>query len=268
MPHGFTMTLPVSMEDTELFPKEDRLSLRLSNIPVDIYSFRQMRASLTRLWWSRLVISVRGYVINYMQSNEESLFHTDDAFISIHRFLAEMNSENQLAEQFILDVARVVTYPNIGETLLALASDHPTKNPFQQDVTKESFERVFGKANLITYRIANGQKCAYIIFVKVLCVLQERWKAEKERKKGIRFETDPEWQPDDRVVLFQEFFRGNRTWVLLDFDRYILAQWKPRGASIIFGDRFVEKKLRSGMRLCAYCGMIEQQVDEHLTSAS
>ena len=107
--------------------------------------------------------------------------------------------------------------------------------------------------------------------MRVLCILQERWRAEKERKKGIRFEKDPEWQPDDRVVLFQQFYSGkwrrarlfrnigNRTWVLLDFDRYILAQWRPRGASIIFGDSFVEKKKRLGLRLCSYCGMLEQQ---------
>ncbi|VDO57513.1 unnamed protein product [Haemonchus placei] len=47
---------------------------------------------------------------------------------------------------------------------------------------------------------------------------------------------------------------------MLDFDRYILAQWRPRGSEVIFGARFVEKKMRSGMQLCAWCGMIEQQV--------
>ncbi|VDL74294.1 unnamed protein product [Nippostrongylus brasiliensis] len=165
-----------------------------------------MHSSLERLWWSRLVISVRGYVVNYVQNDDEILFHTDDAFISIHRFLAEEKSDKQLAQQ-------------------------------------SSFVRVFGQPNDATYRVAN-----------------ERWMAERKARKSIRFETDPEWQPDDRVVLFQEFYKGNRTWVLLDFDRYVLAQWRPRGSEVIFGARFVEKKMRAGMQLCAWCGMIEQQV--------
>ena len=96
--------------------------------------------------------------------------------------------------------------------------------------------------------------------MKILYVLQQRWKSKNKERRSIRFETDPEWQPDDRVVLFQQFFHGNRTWVLCDFDRYILTQWRPQGATIIFGDRFVQKKQREGMKLCSYCGMIEQQV--------
>ena len=61
------MTLPVSMEDTELFPKSPRLDPRQGSTPLEIGIIRQMRGTLSRLWWSRLVISVRGYVINYVQ---------------------------------------------------------------------------------------------------------------------------------------------------------------------------------------------------------
>lgn len=52
-----------------------------------------MFSSLNRLWWSRLVISVRGYVINYVQQNDDVLFSCDDAFIKIHQKLAEKNSQ-------------------------------------------------------------------------------------------------------------------------------------------------------------------------------
>lgn len=31
---------------------------------------------------------------------------------------------------------------------------------------------------------------------------------ETKKRKGIRFQEDPEWQPDERVVLFQHFFEG------------------------------------------------------------
>lgn len=84
---------------------------------------------------------------------------------------------------------------------------------------------------------------------------------------------DTEWQPDDRVVVFQEFYKGlksankekhrknaigNRTWVLLDFDRHILGYHKPNGVRAIFGDRYVQMKRDEGCLLCAHCGMIEQ----------
>ncbi|PAV83233.1 hypothetical protein WR25_15576 [Diploscapter pachys] len=222
-----------------------------------------MQTSLARLWWSRLVISVRGYVINYVQSDEQTLFHCDDAFIAIHRYLAESTSDKQEGLRFISDLQVIVTFPLISETLLALdAGKRIAADPFANPQTKESFERVFGISNRITYRIANGQKYAYVVFMKILYVLQQRWKSKNKERRSIRFETDPEWQPDDRVVLFQQFFHGNRTWVLCDFDRYILTQWRPQGATIIFGDRFVQKKQREGMKLCSYCGMIEQQIGQ------
>ncbi|KJH42790.1 hypothetical protein DICVIV_11205 [Dictyocaulus viviparus] len=282
------MTLTVSMEDMELFPKDSHLSTNPNSAPVDIHCFAQMHASLERLWWSRLVISVRGYVINYVQNDDETLFHTDDAFICIHRFLAEEKSDKVIAKQscgrlivfdysvknaliikalspfrrFISDLNTVVTYPIVSETLLALCSSQKLKNPFVSNDVGPAFTRIFGQPNIATYRVANGQKYAYIVFMGVLCILQKRWMAERKEGKSIRFETDPEWQPDDRVVLFQEFYKGNRTWVLLDFDRYILAQWRPRGSEVIFGARFLEKKMRAGMELCSWCGMIEQMQNQ------
>lgn len=54
------------------------------------------------------------------------------------------------------------------------------------------------------------------------------------------------------------YFLGNRTWVLLDFDRYILDFWRPNGVHVIFGDSYVDKKQRAGFHLCDYCGMLEQ----------
>ncbi|KIH66217.1 hypothetical protein ANCDUO_03457, partial [Ancylostoma duodenale] len=93
------MTLTVSMEDMELFPKDSHLNTKPQSVHIDINTFTQMHSSLDRLWWSRLVISVRGYVVNYVQHDDEVLFHTDDAFTSIHRYLAEEVSDKRLGEQ-------------------------------------------------------------------------------------------------------------------------------------------------------------------------
>ncbi|VDO90144.1 unnamed protein product [Heligmosomoides polygyrus] len=93
------------MEDLELFPKDPLLNTKPHGVPVDMNCFIQMQSSLDRLWWSRLVISVRGYVVNYVQNDDEILFHTDDAFISIHRFLAEEASDAKLAQQVVKDAA-------------------------------------------------------------------------------------------------------------------------------------------------------------------
>ncbi|KAE9418335.1 hypothetical protein Angca_006054 [Angiostrongylus cantonensis] len=256
------MILTVSMEDMELFPKDSHLNTKPNSVPIDVDCFTQMHSSLERLWWSRLVISVRGYVVNYVQNDDETLFHTDDAFVCIHRYLAEEKSERPLARQFIKDVDTIVTYPLISQTLLALCSSQKIANPFFDKEMEPALTRIFGHPNEATYRVANGQIYAYIVFMRVLCILQKRWMDERKERKTIRFETDPEWQPDNRVVLFQEFYKGNRTWILLDFDRYILTQWRPRGSEVIFGARFVEKKMRSGMQLCSWCGMIEQQPNQ------
>uniref|UniRef100_A0A0K0DQG8 DUF8117 domain-containing protein n=1 Tax=Angiostrongylus cantonensis TaxID=6313 RepID=A0A0K0DQG8_ANGCA len=95
------MILTVSMEDMELFPKDSHLNTKPNSVPIDVDCFTQMHSSLERLWWSRLVISVRGYVVNYVQNDDETLFHTDDAFVCIHRYLAEEKSERPLARQVL-----------------------------------------------------------------------------------------------------------------------------------------------------------------------
>ncbi|ULT83110.1 hypothetical protein L3Y34_012394 [Caenorhabditis briggsae] len=200
------MTLPVSMDDKELFPKVDILNLAFSpKSEINEEVFKQMFSSLDRLWWSRLVISVRGYVINYVQQNDEVLFSCDDAFIKIHQKLAERSSKFESAYEYLTAIFHIIREKN---TLIQLIS-----NPKTISTTKipPNLDRSFG--------IVHGDLSP----------------------KAIQLTID------------------NRTWVLLDFDRYILQQWKPNGTSVIFGDRFVEKKKRSGLKLCTSCGMLEQK---------
>lgn len=246
------------MDDKELFPKVDILNLTFSpksEISEDV--FKQMFSSLDRLWWSRLVISIRGYVINYVQQNDEVLFSCDDAFIKIHQKLAERNSQFEDAFEYLTAIFHVIREKN---TLIQMIS-----NPKSISTTKispnldRSFNIIHGNLTPKTIQLTIAQLPAYTMFIKVVVNLQQRWENEKLKKKSIRFETDPEWEPDERVVLFQTFASDNRTWVLLDFDRYILQQWKPSGTSVIFGDRFVEKKKRAGLKLCSTCGMLEQK---------
>lgn len=52
-----------------------------------------MYEKLSRIWWSRLVISVRGYVANYVENNDEILFHCDDAFIMVHQNIVESTAD-------------------------------------------------------------------------------------------------------------------------------------------------------------------------------
>lgn len=64
-----------------------------------------MRKQLAKIWWSRLIISVRGYVTNYIVNDDEKLFLTDDAFIIIHQNLVESNVTNaiqQVCQNFFL----------------------------------------------------------------------------------------------------------------------------------------------------------------------
>lgn len=59
---------------------------------------------------------------------------------------------------------------------------------------------------------ANLQKLAYDVFTRLLGILLARFNAavaSTETRRGIRFEKDAEWQPNDRVVLFQQFFEGS-----------------------------------------------------------
>uniref|UniRef100_A0A1I7ZLR7 YHS domain-containing protein n=1 Tax=Steinernema glaseri TaxID=37863 RepID=A0A1I7ZLR7_9BILA len=258
------MRLPiVSMEDAELFPKRNRLLLPSPEAPFPLEAFDRLNAHHDKLWWSRLVISVRGYVINYVQAQEEKLFLCDDAFIQIHVVFAE-RTHQFTPSQFVRDLATVAGFPGVAEALAGLERDPEAQpNPWRRSESAEAFCRVFGRANAATYRTANLQKDAYLVFAAILHRLVERWDAESgSKRKGIRFDTDPEWQPDDRVVLFQQFYEGNRTWVLTDFDRHVIAFWKPNGANVVFGDRYIEKKKRAGFALCDHCGMLEQVVGQ------
>ncbi|GMR31034.1 hypothetical protein PMAYCL1PPCAC_01229 [Pristionchus mayeri] len=260
------MSLPVSMEDTELFPKGAKSLDLTPGKEYDPVAIKEMLTSLSPLWWSRLLISTRGFTINLLPTNDEmTLFTVDDAYTAMHsRLVAQPSSpdsEERRAERekFISHIYTIAHFPSVSTVLAELSRGVQSENvsPFAHPTAGEAFTTVFGAPNEATYRIADGQKHAYLVFSRTLSRLQARWAVEKGKKK-IRFETDPEWQPDNRVVLFEELFRGNRTWVLLDFDRHILRFWRPRGASIIFGDRFVEKKKREGLRLCDICGMLEQ----------
>uniref|UniRef100_A0A0N5ASF5 MYND-type domain-containing protein n=1 Tax=Syphacia muris TaxID=451379 RepID=A0A0N5ASF5_9BILA len=260
-----------------------------------------MHQKLSKLWWSRLIISVRGYVANYVESSDEILFFTDDAFIMLHQRIVESTTKSASSVIFICflylqilnDLDVFVNVMDIVETLSNLTRGIMQNNPFTDPQTKNQFRRLFGQANDTTYRVANAQKYAYITFMDILSIVQQRWLVQSNKQKTIRFEKDPEWQPDDRVVLFQHFFEGllilyclfkfpvccicvlfkhisknhmiflgNRTWVLSDFDRHILTYWRPNGSYVIFGDRFIHERLEEGYSLCANCGMLEQQPNQ------
>jgi len=256
------MALPVSMEDPELFPKLAMLRLDMNTErQFDGDTFRQMHESLPDMWWSRLVIATRGYLINYSKEDEERLFLLDDAFIGIHQAL--VSNDSIAASQLVQDVHVIVGVTGVSELLENLAQLAPQSNPFYRESTRDAFKRVFGEPNDQTFHVAERQKRAFFLFAQIYSILQDRWKKlHKEKKRGIHFEEDPEWQPDDRVVLFEQFFQGNRTWILTDFDRHVLLHWRPRGASVIFGDRYIQKQLGEGFHLCGYCGMVEQQLDQ------
>ncbi|VDK86533.1 unnamed protein product [Litomosoides sigmodontis] len=223
-----------------------------------------MRNQLATIWWSRLVISVRGYVANYIEDDDEKLFLADDAFIIIHRNLVEATVTNAM-QQFLSDLEFIVNYPDVIAILHDLNNGLLTRNPFTSPRSNEYFIRVYGEPNAATYRITNAQIIAHITFMHIFSILQQRWKFSSKKLKGIRFQEDPEWQPDDRVVLFQHFFKGNRTWVMTDFDRHIINVWRPKGSIVIFGDRFIKDKQRLGYSLCFYCGMLEQQIGQFST---
>lgn len=205
------MALPVSMEDTELFGKTKCLDTELpaNGIKFDVETFDQMFSSLTKLWWSRLIISVRGYVVNYYLKSEETVFLMDDAFISLHRAIVE--GDRDTAHQILNDLSAVVNVSEIGQILDDLSSGvqiSEETHPFFVPATRDAFRRIFGPPQIRSYYSASKQKAAYFVFMRNFAVLQERWKVQRAKKKSIRFEEDPEWQPDDRVVLFEQFFQG------------------------------------------------------------
>uniref|UniRef100_A0AC34QPC1 Uncharacterized protein n=1 Tax=Panagrolaimus sp. JU765 TaxID=591449 RepID=A0AC34QPC1_9BILA len=254
------MSLPVvSMEDAELFPKTQMLEIQTPLKSINHVEFEKLSKISDDVWWSRLVISTRGFVVNHFKNDDERLFSIDDAFIIIHKIFVEKNHELSSVE-FVKHLNTVVGISNLDKVLTRLEQGIHDENPFTDPESSVAFSAIFGPPNPATYHVANLQKHAYYTFAKILQILMNRWTTENAnaKKKGIRFDKDPEWQPDDRVVLFEEFYQGNRTWVLTDFDRHMIAFWRPKGTQIIFGERQIEKKKRSGFNLCDYCGMLEQ----------
>ena len=249
-----TPTLPISMEDTELFPRHKfgindhpRLSPR---------SLREMKAGLNSLWWSRLVIATRGYVVNAFRGDDDVLFLFDDAFIAVHQALVEGGPDD--AERLIHDLE--VLEADGCEALQALehglAVDE-RENPIYSPATRSTYRRLFGSPESGAYRRAFKMGFAFLVFLNVLAKVANRWEERKGLRRGIRFSEDPEWHPDARVVLFEELPNGARAWVLSDFDRHLIAYWRPKGVNVIFGDRYIQSKKEEGFHLCGYCGILE-----------
>ena len=96
--------------------------------------------------------------------------------------------------------------------LTQLTAGSAPSNPFTSPETSVAFTSIFGQPNPVTYHIANLQKHAYYTFTNILGILLSRWSTENSetstKRKGIRFDKDPEWQPDDRVVIFEELYQG------------------------------------------------------------
>ncbi|CAD5230975.1 unnamed protein product [Bursaphelenchus okinawaensis] len=249
------------MEDLELFPQNISnlrypLDRRISN---DVSEFLRQEDPL---WWSRLVISARGFLMNLQNYTDEQIFNMDDAFIEIHRVFVTKES-SMTPQDFIHHLNVLYSVPDYLDVLQRLdpsLNGYLEDNPFELEPQRSSFSSFFGHpGNPRNLAIANKQKLAYDVFFRLLKMCYERFRDPvKTMRKGIKFSTDPEWQPDSRVVLFQSFGQNNRTWVLTDFDRHIIKHWRPNGIQVIFGDAYLEKKQRAGYSLCDYCGMLEQ----------
>uniref|UniRef100_A0A0N5BJ73 FLZ-type domain-containing protein n=1 Tax=Strongyloides papillosus TaxID=174720 RepID=A0A0N5BJ73_STREA len=273
--------LPIlSMEDEELFPKDKVFDVPQAIASFDIKLFVELNNISTPLWWSRLIISSRGYLANYIEMDEEKLFLTDDAFILLHKVFVEKNHTFTSLE-FIKALLHLFRIPRMSDGFCYTLQDDfedeilnddkvdeesslEKYNVIKDRITISPCEVLFGKNGVLSIKMAEIQKEGYLMFMKILSILILRFKEDMEqgKKKGIRFDIDNEWQPDDRVVLFQQFYSGNRTWILTDFDRHIMLYWKPKGANVIFGDAYIDKKKRSGFMLCEYCGMLEQSVNQ------
>uniref|UniRef100_A0A0K0FXD2 FLZ-type domain-containing protein n=1 Tax=Strongyloides venezuelensis TaxID=75913 RepID=A0A0K0FXD2_STRVS len=273
--------LPIlSMEDEELFPKDKVFDVPQAIASFDIKLFVKLNNISTPLWWSRLIISSRGYLANYIEMDEEKLFLTDDAFILLHKVFVEKNHIFTSLE-FIKALLHLFRIPRVSDGFCYTLQDDLEDKVLNDDkideesslekynikkdgITVSPCEILFGNNGVLSIRMAEIQKEGYLMFMKILSILTLRFKENMEqgKKKGIRFDIDNEWQPDDRVVLFQQFYSGNRTWILTDFDRHIMLYWKPKGANVIFGDAYIDKKKRSGFMLCEYCGMLEQSVNQ------
>ncbi|CEF69913.1 Hypothetical protein SRAE_2000455900 [Strongyloides ratti] len=271
------------MEDDELFPKNKIFDVPQAIANFEIKLFVELNEISTPLWWSRLIISCRGYLTNYIEMDEEKLFLTDDAFILLHKVFVE-NNYKYTSLDFIKALLYLFRTPKISdhfyytlqndfEDNIVIDNKNNVKSSLEiydvrnNDGIVQPCEVIFGKNDAISIKMAEIQKDGYLMFMKILSILILRFKEEMEhgKKKGIRFDIDNEWQPDDRVVLFQQFYSGNRTWILTDFDRHVMNYWRPKGANVIFGDAYIDKKKRSGFMLCDYCGMLEQSVNQFPT---
>ncbi|KAH7725273.1 Protein C01C10.2 b [Aphelenchoides avenae] len=256
------------MEDVELF-STDKFDLTTPLPPVPAEEVDKICTDAHSLWWSRLIISTRGYVINLLNRingriDDNQLFSTDDAFILLHKVFVERAAGSPATPAKFCELLNKLVQIERLSDVLATLHDYgecpKVPNPFREEPYASVFASIFGPVqHPKIYELANLQKYAYIVFMRVLGILMQRFQAEQTKKKGIRFDKDPEWQPDHRVVLFEQLSPGNRTWVLTDFDRHILKYWQPKGTNVIFGDSYIEKKKRTGFHLCDHCGMLEQQ---------
>ncbi|CAD5233880.1 unnamed protein product [Bursaphelenchus xylophilus] len=256
----------VSMEDLDLFP-QNILKLRYPlDRRIDTTEIDEFLRQHDPIWWSRLVIAARGFLVNMQDYTEEQIFNLDDAFIEIHRvFVAKNTIPTPL--RFIQNLNTLYSVPNYLEVLQRLdpsKNGYLEENPFEFEPQRSAFTQMFGSPERYqNLGVANSQKLAYDVFFRLLKLCFERFRDPNSTvRKGIKFSTDPEWQPDNRVVLFQSFGQNNRTWVLTDFDRHIISHWRPNGIQIIFGDAYLEKKHRGGFNLCDFCGMLEQAVGQ------
>lgn len=85
-------------------------------------------------------------------------------------------------------------------------------HPFLDQPYNSAFEAFFGNAQLgRNLHTANLQKLGFDVFARLLGILLGRYERDRKdnQRKTIRFDRDPEWQADDRVVLFEEFYQGN-----------------------------------------------------------
>jgi hypothetical protein len=103
-----------------------------------------------------------------------------------------------------------------------------SEHPFYVQATRHTFARLFGKADAPTYYRAYKQSVAYNSFTDTLRTLARRWATAASShtlgKRGVRFVEDTEWQPDDRVVVFQTFYTGTICPVMLRVPAYKTRQ--------------------------------------------
>lgn len=233
--------------------------------------FSQMFAKLGRLWWSRLVIACRGYAVSDFKGSDSIVFSFDDAFIYVHQRLVEGGYD--MALQLMQDIQLL---EDIGSDTLKKLFDGQSvpsnENPFNMPNTRNSFRRIFGEPSPLTDKTALMRGFCYLVFLHILTKYQRKWifytsgSLNGDNSNGKLHGTtelepfqDPDWRPDERVVIFRSLSPRQRAWVLTDFDRYVIKYWRPNGVRVIFGYEYVASKLQEGLKLCSYCGLLESQ---------